>query len=73
MGYDYDTMAADLASLLDQLDLRDAVLAGSCAGTGDVTRYLGSYDPGRGPRRGAARAAAAGASASRRQPGRDRR
>jgi len=47
VGYDYDTMAADLASLLDQLDLRDAVLAGSCAGTGDVTRYLGSYDPGR--------------------------
>jgi non-heme chloroperoxidase len=42
-GYDHDTLAADLAALLDHLDLRDAVLAGFCAGTGEVTRYLGSY------------------------------
>src|SRR5271155_3453879 len=42
-GYDYDTLAADLAVLLDQLDLREVVLAGFCAGTGEVTRYLGTY------------------------------
>ena len=42
-GYDYDTLAADLAALLDQLDLRGVVLAGFCAGTGEVTRYLGTY------------------------------
>ncbi len=43
VGYDYDTLAADLAVLLDQLDLREVVLAGFCAGTGEVTRYLGTY------------------------------
>jgi non-heme chloroperoxidase len=43
VGYDYDTLAADLAALLDQLDLRAVVLAGFCAGTGEVTRYLGTY------------------------------
>src|SRR5690242_20900497 len=47
VGYDYDTLTADLAALLDQLDLREMVLAGFCAGTGEVTRYLGTYCPGR--------------------------
>jgi non-heme chloroperoxidase len=42
-GYDYDTFAADLHTLLEHLDLRDAVLAGHSMGTGEVTRYLGSY------------------------------
>ncbi len=42
-GYDYDTLAADLNELLEGLDLRDAVLVGCCSGTGEVTRYLGSY------------------------------
>ncbi len=42
-GYDYDTLAADLKSLLEKLDLRDSVLVGACSGTGEVTRYLGSY------------------------------
>jgi len=42
-GYDYDTFAADLATLLDTLDLRDAVLVGFSMGTGEVGRYLGSY------------------------------
>jgi pimeloyl-ACP methyl ester carboxylesterase len=40
VGYDYNTFAADLAALLDHLDLRDAVLAGHSMGTGEVTRYL---------------------------------
>ena len=42
-GYDYDTFAADLHTLLEHLDLRDAVLAGHSMGTGEVTRYLASY------------------------------
>jgi len=28
VGYNYDTLAADLAALLDQLDLREVVLSG---------------------------------------------
>jgi len=47
VGYDYDTLAADPAALLDALDLRDAVLVGFGAGTGDVIRYLGTYESGR--------------------------
>jgi non-heme chloroperoxidase len=43
-GYDYDTLAADLKSLLDHLALdQDVVLAGFSMGTGEVTRYLGRY------------------------------
>ena len=41
-GYDYDTLAADLAVLIDHLDLRDINLVGFSMGTGEVTRYLGS-------------------------------
>src|SRR5260370_4478016 len=48
VGYDYDTLAADLAALLDQLNLREVGLAGFCAGTGEGTRYLGTYGRGRG-------------------------
>jgi non-heme chloroperoxidase len=40
VGYDYDTFAADLAALLDHLDLWDAALVGHSMGTGEVTRYL---------------------------------
>jgi non-heme chloroperoxidase len=47
VGYDYDTLAADLAALLEALDLHDAVLVGFCAGTGEVTRYLGAYGQAR--------------------------
>jgi non-heme chloroperoxidase len=46
-GYDYDTFAADLAALVEHLDLRDAVLVGHSMGTGEVTRYLGSYGSAR--------------------------
>ncbi|MFF0553971.1 alpha/beta fold hydrolase [Streptomyces sp. NPDC004311] len=42
-GYDYDTFAADLDRLLTALDLRDAALVGFSMGTGEVTRYLGTY------------------------------
>jgi non-heme chloroperoxidase len=47
IGYDYDTLAADLRMLLDFLDLRDAVLVGFSMGTGEVTRYLGTYGSAR--------------------------
>ncbi len=47
VGYDYDTFAADLHTLLDYLDLHDAVLVGHSMGTGEVTRYLGSYGSAR--------------------------
>ena len=46
-GYDYDTFAADLNTLLEHLDLHEAVLAGHSMGTGEVTRYLSRYGPGR--------------------------
>jgi non-heme chloroperoxidase len=42
-GYDVDTFAADLKTLLDTLDLTDVVLVGFSMGTGEVTRYLGTY------------------------------
>jgi non-heme chloroperoxidase len=42
-GYDYDTFAADLNTLMTELDLRDAVLVGFSMGTGEVSRYLGKY------------------------------
>ena len=43
VGYDYDTFAADLAALLDHLDLWDAVLVGHSMGTGEVNRFLATY------------------------------
>jgi non-heme chloroperoxidase len=42
-GYDYDTFAADLDTLMTRLELKDAVLVGFSMGTGEVTRYLSSY------------------------------
>src|SRR5688500_9014293 len=42
-GYDYDTFAADLKTVLDTLDLRDVILVGFSMGTGEVGRYLGTY------------------------------
>jgi pimeloyl-ACP methyl ester carboxylesterase len=39
-GYDYDALTADLAALLDRLDLRDVVLVGHSMGAGEVVRYL---------------------------------
>jgi non-heme chloroperoxidase len=41
-GYDFDTFAADLGALMDNLDLQDATLVGHSMGTGEVTRYLGT-------------------------------
>jgi non-heme chloroperoxidase len=47
IGYDYDTFAADLNTLLEHLDLREVILAGHSMGTGEVTRYLGRYGSAR--------------------------
>src|SRR6266567_2992793 len=47
VGYDYDTFAADLNTLMDTLDLHEAVLVGHSMGTGEVTRYLGRYGSAR--------------------------
>jgi non-heme chloroperoxidase len=47
VGYDYDTFAADLNALLDELALDDVVLGGFSMGSGEVTRYLGKYGSGR--------------------------
>jgi non-heme chloroperoxidase len=47
IGYDFDTLAADLDVLLSSLDLRGVVLAGFAMGTGEVARYLAARGPGR--------------------------
>ncbi len=42
-GYDYDTFAADLDTLLNELAVEDVVLVGFSMGGGEVARYLGKY------------------------------
>jgi non-heme chloroperoxidase len=42
-GYDYNIFATDLRTLVEELDLKDAVIAGFSMGSGEVTRYLGRY------------------------------
>lgn len=43
VGYDYDTFAADLNTVLTTLDLTDVVLVGFSMGTGEVGRYVATY------------------------------
>ncbi|MFL1432123.1 MULTISPECIES: alpha/beta fold hydrolase, partial [unclassified Nocardiopsis] len=43
VGYDYDTFANDLNTLLETLDLRDVVLVGFSMGTGELARYVGAH------------------------------
>lgn len=42
-GYNYDTLADDLAQLMEKLELRDAVLVGFSMGGGEVARYLSRH------------------------------
>jgi pimeloyl-ACP methyl ester carboxylesterase len=42
-GYDYDTLAQDLHTLIEKLDLHDVTLVGFSMGGGEVARYLGFY------------------------------
>ena len=46
-GYDYDMFAADLAGLLEGLDLTDASLVGFSMGGGEIARYIGRHGTGR--------------------------
>jgi non-heme chloroperoxidase len=42
-GYDFDTLAEDLHTVLAELDLRDVTLVGFSLGTGELARYIGSH------------------------------
>ena len=42
-GYDYDTFAADLNTLIETLDLRDVTLIGFSMGGGELARYVSTY------------------------------
>jgi non-heme chloroperoxidase len=42
-GYDFDTLADDLASLLEQLQLRTVVLVGHSIGCGQIVRFLSRH------------------------------
>jgi non-heme chloroperoxidase len=42
-GYNYDTLAEDLRTVMMKLDLRDVALVGFSMGGGEVARYLGAY------------------------------
>jgi non-heme chloroperoxidase len=42
-GYDYNTLASDLHTLVTTLDLREAVFAGHGMGAGEIVRYLSTY------------------------------
>ena len=46
-GYDYDTLANDLATLLDKLDLTGVTLVGFSMGGGEVARYIGLHGTAR--------------------------
>lgn len=46
-GYDLDTLADDLAALLDRLDLREVTLVAHSMGTCEITRYLARHGSGR--------------------------
>jgi pimeloyl-ACP methyl ester carboxylesterase len=43
VGYDYDTLAGDLDTLIRDLDLRELTLVGFSMGGGEVARYIGRY------------------------------
>jgi non-heme chloroperoxidase len=47
VGYDYDTFAGDLNTLIEHLDVRDLILVGFSMGSGEVTRYLARYGSSR--------------------------
>ncbi len=46
-GFDYDTLTADLAGLLEERDLRDVTLVGFSMGGGEVARYATNHGQAR--------------------------
>ncbi len=42
-GYDYDTLAGDLKSLLEELDITDVTLVGFSMGAGEIAKYFSLY------------------------------
>jgi len=46
-GYEYDTLAADLAGVIEDLDLRDVSLVGFSMGGGEVARYIANHGESR--------------------------
>ena len=42
-GYDYDTLAADLKALLDELNIEEVALVGFSMGGGEVAKYFKHY------------------------------
>jgi non-heme chloroperoxidase len=47
IGYDADTLAKDLATVLDQLDLTKAVIVAHSIASGEAVRYLSTLNRGR--------------------------
>jgi non-heme chloroperoxidase len=46
-GYNYDTLADDLAAVLEQLDLHNIVLVGHSMGPAEIVRYLSRHGSAR--------------------------
>jgi non-heme chloroperoxidase len=46
-GYDYDTLADDLATVIEQLELNEITLVGHSMGAGEIVRYLSRHGPSR--------------------------
>jgi non-heme chloroperoxidase len=46
-GYDYDTLADDLAAVIEQLDLRNLTLVGHSMAPGEIVRYLSRHGSSR--------------------------
>jgi pimeloyl-ACP methyl ester carboxylesterase len=46
-GYDYDTLAGDLAAVIERLNLREVTLVGHSMGCGVIVRYLSRHGAGR--------------------------
>jgi non-heme chloroperoxidase len=46
-SYDYDTLTEDLNAIMEELDLKDAVLVGFSMGGGEAVRYLSQFDSAR--------------------------
>lgn len=45
-GYDYDTLASDLATVIRKLALKDVTLVGFSMGGGELARYMAKFDDG---------------------------